>query len=50
MLFLKNEGQEGQGLMEYALVLVLIAVVIIAILSLFGPQIGNMYSRVTFGW
>ncbi|MBX3056120.1 MAG: pilus assembly protein [Anaerolineae bacterium] len=46
MLFIK-EGQEGQGLMEYALVLVFIAVVIIAILTVLGPQIGNMYSRVT---
>lgn len=46
MLFMKD-GQEGQGLMEYALVLVFIAVVIIAILTLLGPQIGNMYSRIT---
>ena len=50
MLFLKNEGQEGQGLIEYALVLVLVAVVVIAIISLVGPQIGNMYSRITHGW
>ncbi|MCL4265426.1 MAG: pilus assembly protein [Anaerolineae bacterium] len=46
MLSIK-EGQEGQGLMEYALVLVFVAVVIIAILTVLGPQIGNMYSRVT---
>jgi pilus assembly protein Flp/PilA len=50
MLFLRKEGQQGQGLMEYALVLALVAVVIIAILTLVGPQIGNMYSRVTHGW
>ncbi len=50
MLFLRKEGQQGQGLMEYALVLALIAVVVIAILTLFGPQIGNMYSRITHGW
>ncbi len=50
MLFLNKEGQRGQGLMEYALVLALIAVVVIAILTLFGPQIGNMYSRITSGW
>ncbi len=46
MLFIQ-EGQEGQGLMEYALVLVFVAVVIIAILTILGPQIGNMYSRIT---
>ena len=50
MLFLENEGQRGQGLIEYALVLVLVAVVVIAIISLVGPQIGNMYSRITHGW
>ncbi|MCA9945216.1 MAG: pilus assembly protein [Ardenticatenaceae bacterium] len=50
MLFLENEGQQGQGLVEYALVLVLVAVVVIAILLLLGPQIGNMYSRITHGW
>jgi pilus assembly protein Flp/PilA len=47
MLFLNRE--EGQGLVEYALVLVLVAVVIIAILTLLGPQIGNVFSRITDG-
>lgn len=50
MLFFNKEGQQGQGLMEYALVLVLVAVVVIAIITLVGPQIGNMYSRITYGW
>ena len=44
MLFLNRE--EGQGLVEYALVLVLVAVVVIAILTLLGPQIGNVFSRI----
>ena len=43
MLFLHRE--DGQGLVEYALVLVLVAVVVIAILTLLGPQIGNVFSR-----
>ncbi|HMT19937.1 MAG TPA: Flp family type IVb pilin, partial [Promineifilum sp.] len=30
-------GEDGQGLVEYALVLVLVAVVVIAILALLGP-------------
>ncbi len=47
MLFLNRE--HGQGLVEYALVLVLVAVVIIAILTLLGPQIGNVFSRITSG-
>lgn len=45
MLFLQRE--DGQGLVEYALVLVLVAVVVIAILTLLGPQIANVFSRVT---
>ncbi|MBK7177944.1 MAG: Flp family type IVb pilin [Chloroflexi bacterium] len=47
MLFLQRE--DGQGLVEYALVLVLVAVVIIAILTLLGPQIGNVFSKITNG-
>lgn len=45
MLFLHRE--DGQGLVEYALILVLVAIVVIAILSLLGPQIGNVFSRIT---
>lgn len=42
--------EEGQGLVEYALILVLVAVVVIAILLLLGPQIGNVFSRITNGF
>jgi pilus assembly protein Flp/PilA len=47
-LFKKNE-EEGQGLVEYALILFLVAVVVIAILILLGPQIGSVFSAVTKG-
>jgi pilus assembly protein Flp/PilA len=39
--------EEGQGLVEYALILVLVALVVIAILALLGPQVANVFSRVT---
>lgn len=39
--------EEGQGLVEYALILVLVAVVVIAILTVLGPQIGNVFSKIT---
>ncbi len=39
--------EEGQGLVEYALILVLVALVVIAILAVIGPQIGNVFSKVT---
>lgn len=45
MLFLHRE--EGQGLVEYALILVLVAIVVIAILTILGPQIGNVFSTIT---
>jgi pilus assembly protein Flp/PilA len=48
MLFLQRE--EGQGLVEYALILVLVAVVVIAILTILGPQIGNVFSRITYSF
>lgn len=44
MLFLPRE--EGQGLVEYALILVLVAVVVIAILMLVGPAIGDVFSTI----
>ena len=39
--------EEGQGLVEYALILVLVAVIVLAILTLLGPQVANMFSQVT---
>lgn len=41
--------EEGQGLVEYALILVLVAIVVIAILAILGPQIANIFSKVTNG-
>jgi len=39
-------NENGQGLVEYALVLMLVAVVVIVIISLLGPAIGNIFSNV----
>jgi pilus assembly protein Flp/PilA len=38
--------EEGQGLVEYALILVLVAIVVIAALLVLGPAVGNVFSRV----
>jgi pilus assembly protein Flp/PilA len=38
--------EEGQGLVEYALILVLVAIVVIIILALVGPAIGNIFSEI----
>jgi pilus assembly protein Flp/PilA len=44
MMFLPRE--EGQGLVEYGLILMLVAVVVIAILAILGPTVGNIYSNI----
>jgi pilus assembly protein Flp/PilA len=38
--------EPGQGLVEYALILILIALVVIVILSIFGDQLGATYSNI----
>ncbi len=37
----------GQGLVEYSLILVLVAMTVVAILTILGPQIGNTFSTIT---
>ena len=44
MLFAPKEN--GQGLVEYALILVLVAIVVIAALMILGPIIGNTFSTI----
>jgi pilus assembly protein Flp/PilA len=38
--------ERGQGLIEYALILALVAVVVVGILILLGPAIGSIFSSV----
>jgi len=37
---------KGQGLLEYAMIMMLIALIVIIILALLGPAVGNLYSQV----
>lgn len=41
-----NSQEQGQGLVEYSLILILVAIVVMAVLTVLGPQIGDVYSRV----
>ena len=41
-----DRAQLGQGLIEYALIIFLVAIVVIAILLLLGPQIGAVFSSI----
>lgn len=38
--------EQGQGLIEYALIIFLVAIVVIAILLLLGPQIGAVFASI----
>ncbi len=40
------ENQKGQGLVEYALIIVLVAIIVIVILALLGPAVGKMFSDI----
>jgi pilus assembly protein Flp/PilA len=38
--------ERGQGLVEYALIFALVTLVVIGVLILFGPAIGNAFSNI----
>ncbi len=37
--------ERGQGLVEYALIIVFVALIVIVILALLGPAIGQVFSN-----
>jgi len=39
--------EKGQGLVEYAIILALVAIVVIAVMRLLGPKIGNTFSNIS---
>ncbi len=47
MLYTAREG--GQGLAEYAIIITLVALVVIAVLLVMGPVVGNMFTKVNSG-
>ena len=38
--------EKGQGLIEYAFIIILIALVVISVLALLGPAISNTYQQI----
>ena len=44
MLFAIQE--KGQGLVEYAIMIAFVALVVIAIMRLLGPKVGNTFSSI----
>ena len=45
-LTLGIDKEQGQGLVEYALILVLVAIVVIGVLLALGPQVGKVFSEI----
>lgn len=46
LLNILRQNENGQGLVEYALLIALIALVVVLALMLIAPQIGNAFSEV----
>jgi pilus assembly protein Flp/PilA len=44
-----KRNDDGQGMVEYALILVLIAIVVIVVLQLVGKQVNNVFSNISNG-
>ncbi len=44
MLFAPKE--RGQGLLEYAMIISLVAIIVLVVIYLLGPAVGSMYSNV----
>ena len=38
--------EKGQGLIEYAIILSLVAMIVIAVMWLLGPKVGDSYSYI----
>ncbi len=41
-----SSQMEGQSLVEYALIISLVAVVVLALLTVYGPSVGNLFSNI----
>ena len=47
LVWLRSPKEEGQGLVEYALIIVLIAIVVIVALQTLGVQVANVFNYIT---
>lgn len=46
---MRRQRQAGQGLIEYTLIIMLVAMVVLVALMAFGPQLGNIFRGITAG-
>jgi pilus assembly protein Flp/PilA len=45
MLF--GPDEKGQGLVEYAIIIAFVAIVVIVVVRLYGPKVGNTFSTIS---
>lgn len=45
----RRTGQAGQGIIEYTLIIMLVAMVVLVALLFFGPQLSRIFSGITAG-
>ncbi len=48
MLF--HTKEHGQGMVEYALLIVLLAIVVVVLIEVMGTAVSHMYSEITSGF
>ena len=48
-LLARTSREEGQGMVEYALILVLIAIVVIVVLAVVGHQVSDVFNNINSG-
>jgi pilus assembly protein Flp/PilA len=46
-LMAKMQDEKGQGLVEYALIIVLVSIACIALLTLLGAKVGTVFQTIT---
>jgi pilus assembly protein Flp/PilA len=42
----ESYAESGQGFVEYGMILILVAVVVVLVVTLLGPAVGNLFSQV----
>jgi pilus assembly protein Flp/PilA len=42
-----RQSEKGQGMLEYGMIIVLVAILVMVLLLVLGPGTGNMFSNVT---
>ena len=43
-----NPNEKGQGLVEYGMIFIMVALVVILLLVVIGSGVGNLYSNIVF--